>query len=50
MQGVFWGGVVAIAIMFAFFLAVGVWAGRKVHRSPSELLLAGRACRCGSRC
>ena len=28
--------------MFAMFLAIGAWAGRKVHHSPSELLLAGR--------
>ncbi|HVU87323.1 MAG TPA: sodium:solute symporter family protein [Pirellulales bacterium] len=31
-----------IAIMFAIFLAIGAWAGRKVHHSPGELLLAGR--------
>jgi solute carrier family 5 (high affinity choline transporter), member 7 len=42
MQGVFWGGVVAIAVMFAIFLVIGGLAGRKIHRSPSELLLAGR--------
>ena len=43
MPGIFWGGVVAMAAMFAIFLLIGAWAGRKVHRSPSELLLAGRS-------
>ncbi|HEY1603485.1 MAG TPA: sodium:solute symporter family protein [Pirellulales bacterium] len=42
MQGIFWAGVIAMAAMFALFLAVGWWAGRKVHHSPGELLLAGR--------
>ncbi len=42
MQGVMWSGVIAVAAMFAVFLAIGAWAGRKVHRSPGELLLAGR--------
>ncbi|MES1213708.1 MAG: sodium:solute symporter family protein [Singulisphaera sp.] len=42
MQGIFWGGVIAIAAMFAIFLAIGAWAGRKIHHSPGELLLAGR--------
>jgi len=43
MQGIFWGGVLAMAAMFVLFLVIGAWAGRKVHRSPSELLLAGRS-------
>ncbi len=43
MQGVMWSGVIAVAAMFAVFLIVGAWAGRKVHHSPGELLLAGRS-------
>ena len=42
MQGVMWSGVIAVAAMFAVFLVIGDWPGRKVHRSPGELLLAGR--------
>ncbi len=42
MQDVFWGGVLAIVAMFAIFFVVGALAGRKIHHSPGELLLAGR--------
>ena len=42
MPGVFWAGVIALAAMFAIFLTIGVFAGRKIHRAPAELLLAGR--------
>ncbi|HEY4312555.1 MAG TPA: sodium:solute symporter family protein [Pirellulales bacterium] len=42
MHDVLWSGVIAIAVMFAIFLAIGAWAGRKIHHSPGELLLAGR--------
>ncbi len=42
MQGVYWGGVAAVGAMFAVFLAIGALAARKVHRSPVELMLAGR--------
>ncbi len=43
MQEILWSGVLAITAMFAIFLAIGAWAGRKVHHSPGELLLAGRS-------
>lgn len=43
MHGVMWGGVIALAGMFAVFLVVGWLASRKVkHHSPVELMLAGR--------
>src|SRR6185295_16716863 len=43
MQGVMWGGVVALAGMFALFLVVGWYASRKVKQhSPVEMMLAGR--------
>ncbi len=42
MHDISWGGVAAIVVVFAIFLAIGAWAGRKVHHSPGELLLAGR--------
>jgi len=44
MLGVFWGGVGALAGMFALFLVIGWLAARKVKRhSPVEMMLAGRA-------
>src|SRR5262245_37918644 len=43
-MSIFWGGVVAVAVMYAAFLLVGWLASRKVHHgTPAELILAGRA-------
>ncbi|MBL9124209.1 MAG: sodium:solute symporter family protein [Planctomycetaceae bacterium] len=44
MSGVYWGGVAAIAGLYAFFLGVGWLAARKSRDgSASDLILAGRA-------
>ena len=43
MAGIHWGGVTAIAAMYAVFLLVGWLAGRKVkHGTASEFMVAGR--------
>lgn len=43
MGQVYWGGVAAVAAMFALFLVVGWLASRKVHEgSASDMLVAGR--------
>ena len=48
MQGVFWGGVLAMAAMFAIFLVIGSLAGaRFIVRLLSCCWPAAR-CRCGS--
>jgi high affinity choline transporter 7 len=44
MNNVHWGGLAAIAAMYAIFLIIGCIASRKVkHASPGELILAGRS-------
>lgn len=44
MGQIYWGGVAAVAVMYAAFLVVGWLAARKVKEaSASELILAGRA-------
>lgn len=44
MGGVVWGGVAAIAALYAVFLGIGWYAARKTrHGSASDLILAGRA-------
>lgn len=44
MGGVVWGAVAAFGALYAVFLAIGWFAGRKVqHGSTSDLILAGRA-------
>ena len=43
MDGIHWGGVAAVAGMYAAFLIVGWLAARKVrHGSASDLMVAGR--------
>src|SRR5438093_10929748 len=44
MGQIFWGGVVAVVVMYASFLAVGWLAARKVKEgTAAELIVAGRA-------
>jgi high affinity choline transporter 7 len=44
MEHIHWGGLAAVAAMYAVFLVIGFLAARKVkHASPGELILAGRA-------
>ncbi len=44
MGQVYWGGLLAVAVMYAAFLVVGWLASRKVRQaSAEELILAGRA-------
>src|SRR5262245_35201912 len=43
MGQVFWGGVIAVIVMYAAFLVVGWLAARKVREgTPAELIVAGR--------
>jgi high affinity choline transporter 7 len=43
MGGIHWGGIAAVAAMYATFLTVGWLAGRKVrHGTASDLMVAGR--------
>jgi high affinity choline transporter 7 len=43
MQEIFWGGVIAVAVMYAVFFTVGFLAARKVRKgTAADLIVAGR--------